>query len=132
MTLVFELVALERLADPRVAVEEARTWAAHVGAVSDEAPERISRVAVREGFRLDFATTATGESGGLGVLRQQYPTWRHLVVGTADEHRTAARSHGWEYLDIEEAAGKAGWDLAATNGRWRSSPLDDCDDGNGP
>lgn len=127
MTLVFELDALRQLAEPRQAVEDARSWAAHVGAVSDTDPERISAFASRWDFRLDFATTATGQAAGLGVLRQQYPTWRHVVVGTSDEDRSAARSHGWEYLDLAEAAEKAGWDLAADAG-WRSGSAGGCDD----
>lgn len=121
LTLVFELSALRRLADPAAALADARTWATHVGAVFDESPERITEFAARADIRLDFATAATGESGGLGVLRQQYPTWRHVVVGTADEHRAAAREHGWEYIDLGAAAEKAGWELAAADDRWRES-----------
>lgn len=121
LTLVFELEALQQLADPASALEDARSWAVHVGAVSDETPERISSLASREGFELDFAAEATGETGGLAVLRQQYPTWRHVVIGTSDGDREAARSHGWEYLDLGEAAVEAGWDLAAAERRWRDT-----------
>lgn len=120
MTLAFELAALRRLADPGVAFADAGEWADRVGVVAGEAPDRAVEFASREGLTPDFVSGRTGEAEGLGVLGRQYPTDRHVLVGTSDEHRAAARSFDWEYLDVESAAAEADWRLAAADDRWRS------------
>jgi hypothetical protein len=119
MTLVFKRAALERLADPAAVFADAREWTEVVGLVSDEAPERLSAYADREGIDPEFISSARGQTGGLAVVRQQFPTERHVFVGTTDDDRGLAESLGWEYLPVSEAAAAADWSLAAEAGRWQ-------------
>lgn len=119
LTLVFKRAALERLAHPPRVFEDARQWTEVIGLVSDEAPERLSSYADREGIDPDFISSAGGQTGGLAVVRQQFPTDRHVFVGTTDEDRQLSNSLGWEYLPVTEAAEAAEWPLAAEDGRWR-------------
>jgi hypothetical protein len=120
MTLAFEFEALQRLADPRGALEAAEEWTASLGIVSEEAPDRAAAFSAREGLAPDFVSTVTGEAEGLVVLRRQYPTARHVLVGTTEVARRQARQLGWEFEDVEAAAEAAGWRLAAADDRWRS------------
>lgn len=119
MTLVFKRAGLERLADPGLVFDDARQWTEVVGLVSDEAPEHLSSYAAQEGIDPDFISSASGQTGGLAVARQQFATERHVFVGTTDEDRQLAESLGWEYLPLAEAADAAGWTLAQEAGRWR-------------
>ena len=112
MTLVFKYAALERLADPAAVFEDAGRWTEVVGLVSDEGPDRLSAYADREGIDPDILSSAGGQTGGLAVVRQQFPTERHVFVGTTDEDRQLAQSLGWEYLPVAEAAEAADWTLA--------------------
>lgn len=121
MTLVFKRGALERLADPAAVLADAREWTEVVGLVSDGAPERLSAYADREGIDPDFISSARGQTGGLAVVRQQFPTERHVFVGTTDADRGLAESLGWEYLPVTEAAEAADWTLAGAADRWRES-----------
>lgn len=127
VTLAFELGALRRLAAPAAAVRDARTWAAHVGVVSDEAPERVRPFADRVGVTPDFVGSATGETDGLAVVRRQYPAPRHVLVGAGGVDAAAVGSLGWELVGVVEAAEAAGWALAEREGRWRAG--DDAPDG---
>lgn len=124
MTLVFELDALRRLAAPGDAFRDARSWTEHVGVVSDEEPERVRAFADRIDVSPDFTGSVTGEPDGLTVVRRQFPAARHVFVGTTDPDATAARSHGWEFLHVAEAADAAGWSLAESAGRWRAGSED--------
>lgn len=119
LTLVFKLGALERLADPAAAFGDAEQWTAVLGLVSDDAPERLSRAADRLNVSPDVLSAAGGQTGGLAVIRQQYPSDRHVFVGTSDEDRRLAESLGWEYLAVEDAAEAADWPLADADDRWR-------------
>lgn len=112
MTLGFDLSAMRRLADPEGAFADAREWAAYVGVVS-EAPGAATEYARRHSFRQDFFAEERDRRGSLAFLRERFPTERHVFVGTDQRHRAAATATGWEYLDVEEAAAKAGWELVA-------------------
>lgn len=118
-TVAFAPAALRRLADPRRAVSDAGSWAAHVG-VAARTPDRAAADASRIGVALDFVASVDGESDGLAVVRRQYPAERYVFVGTADADRRAARALDWEYLDVETAAREAGWTLAEADDRWRA------------
>lgn len=119
ITLVFTFAAVRRLAEPAAALEDAARWSEVVGLVSDEEPERLSAYADRVGIDPDFLSSARGGAGGLAVARQQFPTERHVLVGTTEEDRQLAGSLGWEYLPVAEAADAADWSLAADASRWR-------------
>ena len=118
-TVAFEPAALQRLADPRQAVADADTWAAHVG-VAARTPDRAADVASRLGVEPDFVASVEGESDGLDVVHRQYPADRYVLLGTTDADRRAARRFDWEYLDVETAAERAGWTLAEDDDRWRA------------
>lgn len=116
-TLVFELDALRRLADPGAALAAADAWAVAVGIASEE-PSEAAAFARHVEARPDFVASVTGESDGLAVVKRQYPAARHVFVGATDADRRSARSLGWESVALADAAAKAGWELAAASGRW--------------
>lgn len=120
LTLVFELDALQRLADPEAVLADADAWTAAVGIASEETPEGAAAFSRRVEARPDFVASVTGESDGLAVVKRQYPTARHVFVGATDANadRRSVKSLGWEYVALEDAAAKAGWELAAASGRW--------------
>lgn len=127
MTLVFKRAALDRLADAAAVFDDAERWTEVIGLVSDEAPERLSSYASQEGLEPDFLSSSRGQTGGLAVVRQQYPTERHVFVGTTDDDRQLAQSLGWEYLDVHDAADAAGWTRVEEEDRWqeeRSGEID--------
>lgn len=111
MTLAFTLAALRRLADPADAVSDAGRWSAGVGVVADDR-DALDAYLEREGVAPDFVSGEKGVVGGLVAVRQRVRTDRHVVVGTSDDARSAAEAVGWEYVDVGEAASKAGWPLA--------------------
>jgi hypothetical protein len=113
MTLAFSLSAAERLADPGAAFADARGWTRYLGIVS-QAPRADERFARERDLPQDFFTGTRGRPESLALIREQYPTDRHVFVGTGESDRRVADSTGWEYRAIEEAAGKAGWELDAT------------------
>lgn len=112
MTLGFDLSAMRRLVDPEGAFADAREWAAYVGVISED-PGAATEYARRHSFQQDFFAEEHDRRGSLAFLRERFPTERHVFVGTDQRHRAAATATGWEYLDVEEAAGKAGWELIA-------------------
>lgn len=111
MTLVFELATLERLEHPATAVSDAREWSERIGIVSDGSPEGIVTFVDRHGVHADFTSGKGSVAGSLAVARQRFPTDRHVFVGTDGADRELAQSLGWEYLDVGEAAEKAGWQV---------------------
>lgn len=116
MTLVFDVAALRRLSDPAAAVEDARRWTAGVG-VAGADHDDLRSFLDREHVEPGFVTGERGLIGGLAAVRQRVTTDRHVFVGATDETRATAEAVGWEYLDVEDAATKAGWELATGEGR---------------
>jgi hypothetical protein len=113
-TVVFELAALRRLADPGAALSDAREWTAAIGVVSTEPAHVETKFARDHGLDPDFRSGP----GGVNVptledARANTPGGRHVYVGATAAGREAAAEAGWEYRSIEEAADRAGWDLAA-------------------
>lgn len=111
MTLVFDFVALQRLADPGAAVEDAGQWSAGVGVAAEDHDE-LRAYLDRKAVNPDFIAGKRGFIGGLAAVRQRITTDRHVFIGTTDEAKATAEAVGWEYLDVEEAARKADWPLA--------------------
>lgn len=111
MTLVIALAALRRLSDPAAAVADADRWTAGVGVTAEDHDE-LTTFLDREGVEPDFVSGERGVIGGLAAVRQRVNTDRHVFVGTTAEAKATAETVGWEYLDLEEAATKAGWHLA--------------------
>lgn len=111
MTLVFDLSALEELASPADALEDAARWSSHIGVVGDD-PSVVRSTLERIGAEPDFVSGTGGTSGSLSAVRQQFATDRHVFVSVHESARATARALGWETLTLEEAARKAEWPLA--------------------
>jgi hypothetical protein len=115
MTLAFSLSAAKRLEDPGRAFADARGWTRFLGIVS-QSPRGAERFARERDLPQDFFTGARGRAESLALIADQYPTERHVFVGTDDADRRLADSMGWEYRSIGDAADRAGWELAAPGG----------------
>jgi hypothetical protein len=111
MTLAFELSALRALADPNAVFNEARRWSEYVGVVSEEPTYVVTNFTRKRRIRQDFFSGPKGKGESLASVREQFGTDRHVFVGTSDDDRALAAEHGWEYLDVEDAAGAAEWAL---------------------
>jgi hypothetical protein len=111
MTLLITVAAIERFADPRTVVADARQWSTRVGVVGDAAPDEVRNAIDRTGVDPDFVSGTKGTTGSLAAVRQRFPTDRYVVIGTNDEVRKTAQALGWEYLPIEDAAEKAEWEI---------------------
>ena len=120
MTLAFDLAALERLAHPDAVFTDARQWTEYVGVVSEKPTYVVTNFTRKHRIRQDFFSGPRGREESLENVKEQFGTDRHVFVGTGDGDADIAEATGWEYLDVEDAAEAAGWDLAA-----------DADDGDG-
>jgi len=111
MTLAFELEALKRLADPEAVFTDVRQWTEYVGVVSDKPTYVVTNYTRKHRVRQDFFSGPRGTAESLENVRRQFGTERHVLVGTREEDAETADETGWEYLDVEDAAGAAGWEL---------------------
>jgi hypothetical protein len=111
MTLAFELSALKELASPGGVFDDARRWSKYVGVVSDKPTYVVTNFTRKNRIRQDFFSGPKGKGESLASVRDQFDTDRHVFVGTTDDDRELAEEHGWEYLDVEEAAEAAEWKL---------------------
>jgi hypothetical protein len=111
LTLAFELSALRALADPNAVFNEARRWSEYVGVVSEEPTYVVTNFTRKRRIRQDFFSGPKGKGESLASVREQFGTDRHVFVGTSDADRALAEEHGWEYLDVEDAAEAAEWAL---------------------
>ncbi|GAB6861744.1 hypothetical protein ACFR97_14720 [Haloplanus litoreus] len=113
MTLAFELEALKALADPNAVFDDARQWTEYVGVLSDQPTYVVTNFTRKRRIRQDFFSGPRGVRESLDNVADQFETDRHVFIGTTDEDRAAAEERDWEYLDVEEAAEFAEWDLGA-------------------
>lgn len=111
MTLILAFGAIQRLDEPVAAIDDAQAWSERVGIVSDRSPDGVGDFADRDDVHVDFSAGVGSIAGSLAAVRQRFPTARHVFVGTDDADRDLARSLGWEYLDVDEAAEKADWEI---------------------
>lgn len=114
MTLAFELAALQELASPSAVFDGARRWSKYVGVVSDKPTYVVTNFTRKERIRQDFFSGPRGKDDSLENVKVQFDTDRHVLVGTDDEDEALAADLGWEYLDVEDAAEAAGWELGET------------------
>ncbi|MFB6296611.1 MAG: hypothetical protein ABEH66_07230 [Halobacteriales archaeon] len=112
MTLAFELAALKALADPNAVFNDARRWSEYVGVVSEEPTYVVTNYTRKRRIRQDFFSGPKGKGESLASVREQFGTDRHVFVGTTGDDAALADDHGWEYLDVADAAEAAGWALA--------------------
>lgn len=111
MTLLLSIGAVERLSAPAAAIADAGRWSEYVGIVGNGSESIDAVEAYVDGLEADPDFVAGTATGSLAAIRQRFRTDRHVVVGTTDAYRDVASALGWEYLAVEEAAGKAGWTL---------------------
>ncbi len=111
MTLAFDLDALKDLARPDAVFNDARQWSEYVGVVSEKPTYVVTNFTRKHRIRQDFFSGPRGREESLENVRDQFATERHVFVGTTPEDEALAESVDWEYLDVEDAAGAAGWDL---------------------
>ena len=111
MTLAFSVSAIERLADPRSAFEDARAWTEYVGVVDDDRDE-VARVVEAYDLRQDFDLGDRDRWLAMEGIRETTRTPRHVYVGSTDRDRRVATQLDWEFVSVGEAAEKAGWTLS--------------------
>jgi hypothetical protein len=109
MTLAFSREALERLADPGAAIEDAREWTEYLGAVS-AAPNGGLTYTRELGIRLDFFSGTRPPTEALFAVTDSYATQRYVLVGVDGQADLTERGQ-WEFQHVEDAAARAGWEL---------------------
>lgn len=129
MTLAFELSALRALANPAEVFTLARQWSRYVGVISDEPTYVVTNFTRKRRIRQDFFSGPKGKAESLQSVRQQFDTDRHVFIGIGEADREVADETGWEYLPVEEAAEKAGWELDDGAGREAPAVEEDRRDG---
>lgn len=110
MTLVLAVSALERLADPAAAIEDAGRWSEHVGVVGDDYAALTTAIE-RAGADPDFISGDAEKAGSLASVRQRFTTDRHVYVSADADERPTVTALGWEFLLVDEAAENADWAL---------------------
>lgn len=112
MTLAFDGESLSKLEDPAAVFEDARGWASYVGVVSDGmAYQVVNHIRELGIYNEDFFSRMDRQKS-LEHAAERTDTDRHVFLGTSAEDEDIAETAGWEYLDVREAAAKAGWELA--------------------
>ncbi|PSQ06720.1 hypothetical protein BRC92_00690 [Halobacteriales archaeon QS_4_69_31] len=111
MTLAFDLAALEALAYPDRVFQDARQWTEYAGVVSEQPTYVVTNFTRKHRIRQDFFSGPRSRAESLENVKTQFGTERHVFVGTNDEDAELAESVGWEYLDVEDAAAAADWQL---------------------
>lgn len=115
LTLAVSLGALDRLARPAHALEDATTWTSHVGIVSSE-PSYIERRWVREaGYHQEFLSGPRSIAEALSAVRGHFETERYVLVGTDETAGVAGTVPDWVYQSVTEAAKAAGWQLESVS-----------------
>jgi hypothetical protein len=115
LTLAFSIQALEKLARPNRAIDDAEMWTRHIGIVSSE-PSFVERRRVREaGHQQDFLSGPRTIEEALLALGNHFETERYVFVGT-DEVRGLAKSvPDWTFQSVTDAAADADWRLGSVS-----------------
>jgi len=114
MTMALTYEAAKRLADPRFAVIEAKTWTDWIGIVGDVPAYVINKFQREHELDVDFFSDAsTGPAQRLRDIDEHsmFYAERMVVVGVDDDSEIAERAD-WEFVPLAEAAGKADWELS--------------------
>lgn len=112
MTLAVTYRATRRLADPTYAFSDASAWSDWLGIVGDVPAHAITKFQREHGVDADFFNgSGMGPRERLADIdeRSMFYAKRFVLVGCENEAEWAPS--GWEFLPLEEAAEKAGWDL---------------------
>ena len=111
LTLAFSLQALEKLARPKRAFEDAATWTSYIGIVSSES-SFVERRRVREaGYQQDFLSGPRSIEEALSSLRNHFETERYVFVGTVETSEIVERVPHWSYQSVTDTATAAEWQL---------------------
>jgi len=111
MTLAFDLDALKRLAYPDRVFQDARQWSEYVGVVSEDPTYVVTNFTRKHRIRQDFFSGPRSRTESLENVKSQFGTGRHVFVGVDDEDEALAEDVDWEFLDVEDAAAAAEWQL---------------------
>ncbi|ELZ49134.1 hypothetical protein C463_00135 [Halorubrum californiense DSM 19288] len=121
LTLAVSLGALDRLARPAHALEDATTWTSHVGIVSSE-PSYIERRRVREAeYHQEFLSGPRSIAEALTAVRGHFETERYVFVGTDETARVVQTVPDWTFQLVTDAADTADWAIettSSTGGNW--------------
>lgn len=112
MTVAFTYEAAKRLSDPGFAFASA-AWADWVGIVGEVPAHVINSFQRSQGIDADFFNgTGTGPGKRLAEITElsMFFAERMAVLGCEGEEWIAEEA-GWEFVSIEIAAEKAGWEL---------------------
>ncbi|QOS14059.1 uncharacterized protein HfgLR_24375 (plasmid) [Haloferax gibbonsii] len=114
LTLAVSLRALDELARPSRALEDAARWTCHLGIVSSE-PSFIERRRVREaGYEQEFLSGPRTIEEALTSVRAHFDTARYVFVGTDETSEVVTRVPDWTYQSVTDAAAAADWRLTST------------------
>jgi hypothetical protein len=112
MTLALTYRAAKRLSEPAYAFSDASAWSDWMGIVGDVPAHAITKFQREHSVDADFFNgTGTGPRERLADVgpRSMFYAERFVLVGCEGEAGWAPDD--WEFLPVEEAAEKAGWDL---------------------
>jgi hypothetical protein len=113
MTLALTYEAINRLEDPQVVIADARGWADWIGIVGKVSTPAIRKFQRDERIDLDFfGGSETGPAQRLADITPEsmFYAERMVVVGAKNDERIAETA-GWEFIPLETAAEKAGWNV---------------------
>lgn len=117
MTMALTFNAAQKLADPALAIAEARQWADWIGIVGDVPAHQINKFQRDNRVDADFfngSGTDPGERLASIDHNSMFFAERLAVVGIAEEDEAIAEAADWEFVAFSEAAEKADWDLNST------------------
>ncbi|MBX0322218.1 hypothetical protein EGH21_04130 [Halomicroarcula sp. F13] len=113
MTMALTYAAAQRLADPQLAIRDAKTWTDWLGIVGDVETFVISKFQRDHGVDVDFFS-GSGQSPGERLAdideHSMFYAERMVVVGLDDEEAIADEAD-WEFVPLSTAAEKADWDV---------------------
>lgn len=114
MATAYTYQAVQRLADPRLALGETNEWSDWVGLVGDVPAHAINAFLREHQLDIDFFNgSGDGPAERLAAIDEHsmFYSERMVVVGT-DGEQWIAEDADWEFVDVEEAAESAGWSLS--------------------
>jgi hypothetical protein len=106
------LSALKRLRDPQIVFADVRDHGENLGIVATTDPPAVSKFIREEDLDPDFRS-GPGDlnTAVLQDTAETFPSERHLLIGTSDDHRRIASRAEWEYRSVESIAKEHAWRL---------------------
>ncbi|RKD95583.1 DUF7124 domain-containing protein [Halopiger aswanensis] len=115
MTIAFTYQALQHLEHPAAVFADAYSWSDWIGIVGDVGTPAITKFQRDHNLDADFFTgSGTDPSERLAEIDRtsMFYAERMVVIGTGERGETIADAADWEYIPLETAAEKAGWELS--------------------